>query len=699
MFFSFILFFASGTYAQAGSVELKDSSGTVVSAHGSIQAAYNAIPGTVTQPYFIEILPAYNGGSETYPITFTARTGVSGENTITMRPAAGNSGAIISATASGTPIIFLNDADFVIIDGRPGGVGSSPNLTIENLATTSSSFTIRLQNGSCSNVIQYCLIKNNTMGIAGPRAIEIGTSVSNPTGNSDNVIRNNKIEGGRSCIGLAGTTANPNIRTVIADNEISDFGYGGIWVLSASPSVQILRNTIYQRFGYSTTSFGIIAGGFTELDIIGNHIFDIQNTGSTSVRGMQITPAATGVLNIINNFVSLTLDNGTKTTVYGIHILGANAHTSNVIYNSINIGGSHSGGTAGNVVSAGIFKANTSASSVYNQLNNIVKNTRAGGPAGVIHTGFNSLATSITGTLNIDYNVYFSADLTSQANWGGVNYSDIILYKTAAAPNEQNTIFKLVNFVTETDLHLTGSSVGDVDLAALPIPGIITDIDGDERDPVLPYRGADEADTPIPVELISFTASIDNNYVTLGWITATEINNSGFEIERASFRKNETTPLQEWNAIGFVKGGGTTTEINRYQYIDNVESLLYAGKISYRLKQIDFDGTYSYSKAVEVEVDMLPKEYALYQNYPNPFNPSTTINYSLPFESNVTINIYNSLGERVSTLVNAVYNAGNHEITFDASNLASGIYFYSFEAGSLAGNETFTRNMKMMLVK
>jgi hypothetical protein len=176
----------------------------------------------------------------------------------------------------------------------------------------------------------------------------------------------------------------------------------------------------------------------------------------------------------------------------------------------------------------------------------------------------------------------------------------------------------------------------------------------------------------LPVELISFTAESINDEVVLKWQTATETNNSGFEILRLA--QNDKS---EWQSIGFVEGRGTTTE--RYDYIFRDE-ISKPGIYSYRLKQIDFDGSISYSN--EVEVDVLgPKEFALYQNYPNPFNPSTTIKFALPIDSKVKINVYNSLGQLVETLVDQEMESGYHELNFDASKLTSGVYLYQLQAG------------------
>ncbi|MEJ2104768.1 MAG: T9SS type A sorting domain-containing protein, partial [Ignavibacteriaceae bacterium] len=191
-----------------------------------------------------------------------------------------------------------------------------------------------------------------------------------------------------------------------------------------------------------------------------------------------------------------------------------------------------------------------------------------------------------------------------------------------------------------------------------------------------------------PVELISFIATLLNYNVRLDWTTATEANNSGFEI----YRKKSEDRIQEseWEKLGFVPGFGTTTEPKSYSFIDEDVK---TGTYKYRLKQIDFDGTFEYSNEIEVEFDFIPKEFVLYQNYPNPFNPSTTIRFSIPQSSLVTLKIYNALGQEVRTLVNGFTESGLHTINFDASNLNSGVYFYKLDAGQ------FSEVKKITLIK
>ena len=186
----------------------------------------------------------------------------------------------------------------------------------------------------------------------------------------------------------------------------------------------------------------------------------------------------------------------------------------------------------------------------------------------------------------------------------------------------------------------------------------------------------------LPVELTSFSANSSGRDVLLKWTTASELNNSGFEIERKS-------TSGEWVGISFIRGKGTTTGLSEYVYTDKNLS---EGDYSYRLKQIDHDGTSTCSYEVEVEIGA-PETYTLSQNFPNPFNPSTVIRYALPVAGNVELKVYNSLGEVVKTLVKSPKEAGYHEISFIASDLPSGLYLYELKAGS------FSSVKKMLLVK
>jgi len=187
----------------------------------------------------------------------------------------------------------------------------------------------------------------------------------------------------------------------------------------------------------------------------------------------------------------------------------------------------------------------------------------------------------------------------------------------------------------------------------------------------------------IPVELTSFNASVENGAVNLVWTTASETNNKGFQIERKKL--NEV----KWTVAGFVGGKGTTTELTHYSFVDdNLEIERY----QYRLKQFDFDGTFSYSKNIEINFTS-PVSFSLEQNYPNPFNPNTVIKFSLLSDEFVTLKIYNILGKEVTQLLKGNLKAGIHRVEFSAANLTSGLYFYKIEASN------FSSVKKMTLLK
>ena len=185
-------------------------------------------------------------------------------------------------------------------------------------------------------------------------------------------------------------------------------------------------------------------------------------------------------------------------------------------------------------------------------------------------------------------------------------------------------------------------------------------------------------------------ATESKDQVIIYWVTATETGNRGFEIER--------TMLKSWEKIGYVPGKGTTTEKQTYGFVDKTVNN-YVGELSYRLKQIDFNGSYNYSNTITIKIDFSVKEYSLSQNYPNPFNPTTIIKYAIPFESQVIIKFYNSLGQNVREINPGTMQPGYYKLNFNSSGLASGIYYYAIKAVSTDGKNNFSAVKKMILVK
>lgn len=205
---------------------------------------------------------------------------------------------------------------------------------------------------------------------------------------------------------------------------------------------------------------------------------------------------------------------------------------------------------------------------------------------------------------------------------------------------------------------------------------------------------------PIPVELVSFSVHQEDGKAILKWETASELNNHGFEIQRRYNEENDSS----FSTIGFKPGKGTTTEPQFYEFIDEIPAYI-NGSISYRLKQIDFDGQFEYSEVVTID-NPAGSSYALYQNYPNPFNPGTVISWQSPVSGMVTLKVYDILGNKIATLVNEEKQPGVYEVEFNINSdagrkLSSGIYFYQLK---VRGSETssgqgFIETKKMVLIK
>ena len=194
-------------------------------------------------------------------------------------------------------------------------------------------------------------------------------------------------------------------------------------------------------------------------------------------------------------------------------------------------------------------------------------------------------------------------------------------------------------------------------------------------------------DIALPVELSAFVSVIRDNEVSLNWTTSTEINNSGFEIERSS-------ESSQWTKVGNVAGNGTTSSPSNYEFTDRNLS---TGKYNYRLKQIDFNGNFEYfNLANEIKIGT-PDKFSLSQNYPNPFNPTTKISYDLPFDGKVSLTVFDITGKEVMNLINENKSSGYYEAVVNASNLSSGVYFYRL---TLEGNgNNFVSTKKMMVMK
>jgi hypothetical protein len=202
---------------------------------------------------------------------------------------------------------------------------------------------------------------------------------------------------------------------------------------------------------------------------------------------------------------------------------------------------------------------------------------------------------------------------------------------------------------------------------------------------------------PLPIEINSFNSNVTERQVNLSWTTKTEQNSSRFEIERSTVNANGVTGT--WASVGVVPASGSSNSPKKYSF---TEKDLQAGKHQYRLKLVDNNGSYKYSSVIETEV-AIPKNFEVSQNYPNPFNPTTRINYSLPFDSRVTVEVFNITGESLGQIVNQEQSAGYYSVNFNSSglyrNIASGVYIYRVSAVDKSSGKSFSSIKKMMLLK
>ncbi len=493
----FVLLLNTSLLAQTNSVELKSGTGTLISAHNSIATAFAAVPVPMTQAYIIELTNNYTGSNEVYPINFTANPGASSMNTLTLRPASNTTNVIVGTSNSGATTFQLSDADYVIIDGRPGGEGVIKALTFQNMAGTSSSTVITLTNGASHNLIRYCNIVGTFTGSNSTRGIFLGTSTGNSSGNSFNRIEHCYITGSRNTINSSGTTGSSNTHNVVFGCALENPGFAGIWLQAGTGYTTIDSNQIYSLVPSINTSvglFGLVSDGQVDTFIITrNHFYSLNvGSGTITVKAINLrsfNANGTTYSLIANNIIALDSDNPASSLVTGIDFgsVGSNPSTIDVFYNSVRISGLATAGSSGSVYSAALHKAATGALAL-NVKNNLLVNTRSGGVAGAQHLALSLLNT--TGTFSTDFNSY-NATSGDLARLGGTVYPNFISYQAAAgAGNDLNSNDFSPSFVSTTNLRLQAGMIALPSLQGTTLAAVNRDIDNSVR--VFPYRGAHE---------------------------------------------------------------------------------------------------------------------------------------------------------------------------------------------------------------
>ncbi len=463
--------------------------------------------------------------------------------------------------------------------------------------------------------------------------------------------------------------------------------------------------------GSLTSSSGLTknltAGAYSWTDLKYNTVesgvqLGTTNTGSLSNAASTAFQVYSGISLLVEDF-SYTAGDSLKNNGWSIHsgstdnILVSNSGLTYAGYAGSEVGNAANMFGTGIDVNRGITTQNQNGTSLY--LSAMVNVTDAIDQSGTyfMHLGARASETSFTNFCArvwvkvVSNNVQFGISNSTTATYGSSTYSKnstyllVVKYTINTSGADPLKLWVLSSGVPASEAEagtaevtISGETgVDSINAVALRqatgLPDII--VDG--------IRIATSwGSVPLPVELTSFTASSKGKSVELTWQTASEQNNFGFNVEQ-SFNN-------EWRTIGFVEGSGTVNVPKQYSFTTAVPV---SGSYFYRLKQIDRDGKFHYSPTVEVQVNTIVNGFELAQNYPNPFNPSTTIAFSLAKEEFVTLKVYDVLGKEVETLVEGKQSAGTHFLLFDASELSSGIYFYSIRG------ERFNSLKKMMFVK
>ncbi len=617
---------------------------TINPAGGDYDAIADAVADMLSKGIDGPVVFQIADGSYNEQISITGVTGASAVNTITFQPQSTTPCGVIWTYTASSPsdnwIVQLNGAAFVtfkdlcfiaggasyarifhILGGASSNSVTGCELTTTVTTSTSDNLAAILVAGQCDN----STFDNNTVKHGSYGVQFLGSSSNRPVGTlvQDNVFDNQY----KTAIHLWNVDAPTAQGNAITSPASSTGSYRGIHLELCQNALKVQKNKLKMHDGIG---------------------FWIQNCTSTS--------SQTGL--IANNFV---LSDGTVT---GNLISVQSSTFQDVYFNSIL-------NTGNNSACLSFF-----FSSDLNVKNNIAVNSNG---------GFTYEVGSSTTLTSSDYNCLYTTGATL-ASWQGAQQATLADLQSASGL-DANSVSKSVNYLDgpNADLHLTGASLGDLDLSGINLSAVTDDYDGDSRNVSPPYMGADEApNDPLPVELTAFTVQVDGNAATLWWTTASETNNFGFDVQLQSTRTG-------WSKIAFVPGHGTTNQPQSYRFTDTE---LTSGDYQYRLKQIDLDGSFEYSAVVEVSINP-PSTFFLSQNYPNPFNPETVIAYSLPATAQVVLTIYNLRGRQIRSLVNDIQPAGEHRAEWDGLNqegeeVASGVYFYSLR---VKGQARATRRM------
>jgi parallel beta-helix repeat protein len=642
-----------------------------VPASAQLSGTFTIGPIDADYPDFSAAVADLNESGVSGPVVFNVQAGIYTEqilitadgtstNTITFQSASGNASDVVltfgAKGAADNYVVYLWQTSYVTFQ----------NMTFT--ATGTDYGYVFLLDGALNSTIMNSVINGVATTSYTPNTKEVIIALAKSTATNNTLISGNTINDGSIGIFMKGSSLGIPTGTRIENNTVSNQYWYGIWV-NVQDSPVVNGNTV-ETNSANDKYIGIRAEDCdNDLEIRNNRVNLRQQIG-IHVRNGVGTSSNTGL--VANNFVRM--GDGSSSSAIGIEI--ENATYLDVYHNTVSINSS----------SASFARAfwvwGTNGSNI-NVVNNIFSSPNSKGYAYYLSSGAAS-AIAIS-----DYNNFDANGSGRFSHWDGTDYTSLSAFQ-AASNTDGNSVVTFVTFADAAagDLHLSGESVGDPTLTGTSLSSVTDDIDGDPRNPSTPYMGADEAETPLPVELTSFTFSVIANDIYLKWTTATETNNFGFEVQRRN-------PNTDWQRVGFEPGHGTTVQPQNYEFTD---ADLPNGRYLYRLKQIDTDGRFEYSQVLAVTVGQ-PVTTRLRQNYPNPFNPSTNIIYSIKEQGLVTLKIYDALGRLVKTLVQKNMPAGEHSLVWKGKDdqgkrVATGTYFYSLRV-----DDKIIAQKRMLLLK
>jgi len=601
-----------------------------------------------------------------------------------------NNGGTFNAAGS---TITMNGTAIQTIGGTASGVFN--NLTIINPAGVTLSGGTTTVSGILNLTAGTFNINNSTLNIDSSVSVGSGTFASSSTGtinynqlsNGQSIAAGNyanlgfnssgKIFPASGTVGISGTfspgsTKGHTITSSTIDfngtgpQTIPAFRYYNLTVSNSGANITLASSgTVYVAgtFAPSSASFGNVVGSTVEFNGTTAQTqcgFTFDNLTLNNTGGLTLTGDCT-----ING--SLLLNGGILYTSDKVLYFGTSATISaedNTKYiNGITFMFPRTVGTG----TINFLNCNIQGSADIGD----VSISRRTGTAGIVTVGSNlsiasrwNITTSVTlsGTRNVTYT--WPSVLDNGLAFSSSNKARLWCY------NEQTFLWDTVGI--GVDVSVSNPRSMTIPHSHFSLYAISSD------------------NSPLPVTLSSFTSGVNVRDVKLNWVTASETNNAGFEIYRSSQNDKEN-----WTKIGYVNGNGTKNNPTHYSFDDRK---LNTGRYKYRLKQIDNNGNYQYyvlSNTIEVGV---PAEFSLSQNYPNPFNPITKIDFDLPFDSRVSLVVYDMLGREVKVVMNSeLKQAGYYTMELNSNILSSGTYFYRMVAKANGKDNIFTK--KMILVK